>query len=311
MCRNGWLFAILIMISFSAMTGHSQDGSNLPEIQAVAAVLDAFHEAASQADEELYFSFFAPEGVFMGTDASERWTVPEFREFAHPYFCAGKGWTLVPRDRFVYLGGADTVAWFDEKLDSASYGESRGSGVLRKIDGAWKVAHYNLTVPVPNDLLADLVRRIRGAEPEDTVVFIVRHAEKANEPGNSDPRLSDEGQARAARLARMLTNHTFGAAYATEYRRTQETVAPSAAAAGIEVTVRNAAGVEKLAKVLKTVHRGQFVLVSGHSNTVPALIQELGWKEKIVIEDGDYDDLFVVTLREGDRPALLHLSFGS
>ena len=84
MCRNGWLFAILIMISFSAMTGHSQDGSNLPEIQAVAAVLDAFHEAASQADEELYFSFFAPEGVFMGTDASERWTVPEFREFAHP-----------------------------------------------------------------------------------------------------------------------------------------------------------------------------------------------------------------------------------
>jgi hypothetical protein len=53
------------------------------------------------------------------------------------------------------------VAWFDEVLDSASYGECRGTGVLRREDGVWKIAHYNLTIPIPNDLAKDFVAKIR------------------------------------------------------------------------------------------------------------------------------------------------------
>ncbi|MCH6552394.1 MAG: nuclear transport factor 2 family protein, partial [Planctomycetes bacterium] len=99
----------------------------------VAAVLDDFHDAASKGDGVRYFSHFAPEAVFLGTDATERWTVAEFREYAHPHFGAGEGWTYVPHDRHVMLSENGTLAWVDEKLTNEKYGELRGTGVLRKI----------------------------------------------------------------------------------------------------------------------------------------------------------------------------------
>jgi ketosteroid isomerase-like protein len=128
---------------------------------AIHRALDDWHDAAADADEARYFGAMAPEFVFLGTDATERWNVAAFREFAHPYFAKGKAWTFLPRNRHVMLAPSGDVAWFDEKLDSASYGECRGSGVLRRIDGAWKIAHYNLTIPIPNDLAKTVVGMIR------------------------------------------------------------------------------------------------------------------------------------------------------
>lgn len=124
--------------------------------------LNDWHRAAADADEARYFAAMAPELVFLGTDATERWDVAAFREFAHPYFAKGKAWTFTPRDRHVILSPAGDVAWFDEKLDSASYGECRGTGVVRKVGNAWKIAHYNLTIPIPNDLSKSVVEMIRG-----------------------------------------------------------------------------------------------------------------------------------------------------
>jgi hypothetical protein len=69
--------------------------------QQVAAVLDDWHQAASVADEERYFKHFAPNGVFMGTDATERWTVSQFREWAKPHFQRKKAWSFKPRDRHI------------------------------------------------------------------------------------------------------------------------------------------------------------------------------------------------------------------
>jgi ketosteroid isomerase-like protein len=128
---------------------------------AIRAAIDDWHDAAAKADEARYFGAMAPEFVFLGTDATERWDVAAFREYAHPHFAQGKGWKFVPRDRHVILSPRGDVAWFDEKLDSASYGECRGSGVMRRIDGAWKIAHYNLTIPVPNELADEVVKMIR------------------------------------------------------------------------------------------------------------------------------------------------------
>lgn len=125
------------------------------------AMLDDWHDAAADADESRYFAAMAPEFVFLGTDATERWDVAAFREFAHPYFAKGKAWTFKPRDRHVILSPNGDVAWFDEKLDSATYGECRGTGVARKVGDAWKVAHYNLTIPIPNDLAKTVVEMIR------------------------------------------------------------------------------------------------------------------------------------------------------
>ncbi len=125
------------------------------------AMLDDWHDAAADADEARYFGAMSPEFVFLGTDATERWDLASFREFAHPYFAKGKAWTFVPRDRHVILAPAGDIAWFDEKLDSASYGECRGSGVVRRIDGRWTISHYNLTIPIPNDLAKTVVGMIR------------------------------------------------------------------------------------------------------------------------------------------------------
>ena len=69
-----------------------------PKAADVDSVLDDFHHAAAAADEERYFAHFAPEGVFLGTDASERWTVEQFRRYAQPHFDKGDGWHYKSRD---------------------------------------------------------------------------------------------------------------------------------------------------------------------------------------------------------------------
>ena len=128
----------------------------------VNSVLDDFHQAASDADFERYFGHFAGESIFIGTDITERWTVDEFKEYARPHFDAGRGWTYVPEERFVYMAQDQQAAWFDEILHNESFGRTRGTGVLVKEEGAWKVAQYHLTLPVPNELIYDLVDMISG-----------------------------------------------------------------------------------------------------------------------------------------------------
>lgn len=140
----------------------------LADERAVRAVLDDFHAAASEADGARYFAHFAPGAIFLGTDAEERWTVPQFRVYAEPYFDRGQGWTYAATERWITLSAQRDTAWFDERLHNEKYGETRGSGVLVAIDGRWRIAQYNLTIPVPNELAGDLVERIRGrTDPEE------------------------------------------------------------------------------------------------------------------------------------------------
>ncbi|WP_091738174.1 nuclear transport factor 2 family protein [Phenylobacterium immobile] len=130
---------------------------------AASQVLDSFHAAAARADTA-YFDLFAPEGVFIGTDVSERWSVAQFRAYAEPAFKAGKGWIYRARDRHVAVAPCACVAWFDEVLDSRSYGTARGTGVLVAQDGVWKVSQYALTFPIPNDLAHEFTDRIKAYE---------------------------------------------------------------------------------------------------------------------------------------------------
>ena len=150
----------------AAASGQDADIAAVDGAEAVEAVLDDFHRAASEADGDVYFGLFAAEGVFLGTDATERWTVDEFRAYAKPHFDRGRGWTYEPLERHVSISDDGGTAWFDERLHNDGLGETRGSGVLVRRGGAWKVAQYNLTIPVPNELAADLVERIRGLDLE-------------------------------------------------------------------------------------------------------------------------------------------------
>lgn len=115
----------------------------------IADVLDDWHKAASDADEERYFGHFAPDAVFMGTDATERWEVEAFRTYAHPHFAKGKAWSFRVVRRAVMVEGK--LGWFDEDLTTPNLGPARGSGVMRHDGKTWRILHYNLTITVPNE----------------------------------------------------------------------------------------------------------------------------------------------------------------
>jgi len=137
-------FCALLLLAACA---HAPRGSAAEE--AVGSALDDFHDAAAKADEDRYFAHFAPGGVFLGTDATERWEVPAFRAYAHPHFAKGKAWTFRAARRIVTVRG--DMAWFDEDLETQNLGPARGSGVLSLHDGKWLIDQYVLSITVPNE----------------------------------------------------------------------------------------------------------------------------------------------------------------
>lgn len=133
--------------------------------RAIAGVLDSLHAAAATADEDLYFDLYAPEAVFLGTDAGERWTIEEFHDWARQYFQRDSAWVYRVLDRHITMAPGGRIAWFDERLHNDRLGECRGSGALRLIDGRWRITQYNLSIPIPNDLADEVVGLIRANEP--------------------------------------------------------------------------------------------------------------------------------------------------
>jgi hypothetical protein len=134
-----------------------------PARAAVDRVLDDWHAAAAAADEARYFSHFSDGAVFFGTDAAERWDVSSFYAYAHPYFSRGKAWTFRAVRRAVFFAADGRTAWFDEDLDTPNLGPARGTGVLVRRDDRWRIAQYNLSVPIPNTVFKDVRALIEGA----------------------------------------------------------------------------------------------------------------------------------------------------
>src|SRR5665647_790580 len=155
------LLALLILVSPISLAAQ-----NTTSVTAINSTLDQLHDAASKADGSQYFKLFTDDAVYIGSDAAERWTIKEFRAFAEPYFARGTGWTYKPRSRHVIVADipCHCVAWFDELLDSESYGTSRGTGVLILKNGSWKISQYALTFPIPNDLAKGMTTEIKAFE---------------------------------------------------------------------------------------------------------------------------------------------------
>lgn len=131
-------------------------------------MLDDWHDAAAHADEGRYFGHFAEDGVFLGTDATERWDVAAFRAYAHPRFASGKAWSFRAMDRHVTFDDGGKLAWFDEALTTAGLGPARGSGVVRRdAAGHWELVQYNLTITVPNERFAEVKRLLEASPPGD------------------------------------------------------------------------------------------------------------------------------------------------
>ncbi|GAC1336239.1 MAG: hypothetical protein NVSMB23_00560 [Myxococcales bacterium] len=138
----------------SALVGGTEPASATAAQVAAGRTLDDFHAAAAAADEARYFAHFARDAVFLGTDATERWSVAAFRSFAHPFFARGKAWSFTSVRRHVTVLDGGTAAFFDEELATPNLGPARGSGVLVREGSAWKIAQYNLAITVPNEKMS-------------------------------------------------------------------------------------------------------------------------------------------------------------
>ncbi|OYU81407.1 MAG: hypothetical protein CFE23_04795 [Flavobacterium sp. BFFFF1] len=123
----------------------------------VSAVLDSWHKAAAEANFEAYFSKLSTDAVFIGTDPTEHWTKDAFIAFAKPFFEKGKAWDFKALERHIYFSEDGKIAWFDELLDTWMK-VCRGSGVLKKEDGQWKIAHYVLSITIPNDNTDEVIQ---------------------------------------------------------------------------------------------------------------------------------------------------------
>ncbi len=131
--------------------------AQMAEKQKINEVLDSWHLAAANVDFDAYFGKMTKDAVFIGTDAMENWQNEEFRTFSKPYFDKGKAWSFTAVQRNIYLNEDRSFAWFDELLDTQMK-ICRGSGVLKKENGQWKIAHYVLSIAVPNENVDELVQ---------------------------------------------------------------------------------------------------------------------------------------------------------
>jgi hypothetical protein len=147
-------------IAVPATISTSTSTSTSTTTTGVASVLDDFHLAAAAGNWQKYFSLMSDDGVFLGSDVSERWPKAEFQNYAS----SSSGWTYVAQIRNIDFTPDGNTAWFDEVLLSANYGTSRGTGVLIKTDSGWKISQYHLVFPIPNALADKITDEIKAFE---------------------------------------------------------------------------------------------------------------------------------------------------
>jgi ketosteroid isomerase-like protein len=142
-------YALCLLMMFSALA--AADDSAF-ELAAVNSVIDDFHAAAAAGNRSEYLGLMTDDGVFLGTDEWERWPKqPEFTDYVDAAFKDGTGWTFAPVERTVAFSASGDIAWFDEVVVSEQYGRFRGTGVLSREDGQWRIAHYALSFLVLNE----------------------------------------------------------------------------------------------------------------------------------------------------------------
>jgi broad specificity phosphatase PhoE len=147
-----------------------------------------------------------------------------------------------------------------------------------------------------------------------TTVIFVRHAEKMTMP-EDDPGLSPAGQRRVAELTRQLVDADvvagIDAVYTTPFRRTEETARPLADALDLPLNSYDAADTEAIMEHIVSAHKGKIILVVGHSNTLPALIGNMGASKKVPkIDENEYDNIYIVSIPWFGKTKTIRLRYG-
>ena len=152
-------------------------------------------------------------------------------------------------------------------------------------------------------------------------VFLVRHAEKEDEP-RQDPPLKKEGVARSQELARLLGGAGVKAIITSQFARTKQTGEALATKLGLTATAislkSNPSNPRQIAEestrevVNKILERsGESVLVIGHSNSVPDVIKMLGGDVVPTIEESKFDNLFILTVYAKGKAKVVQLKYGA
>jgi broad specificity phosphatase PhoE len=146
------------------------------------------------------------------------------------------------------------------------------------------------------------------AQSAPLTVFVVRHAEKG--PEVPDPSLSDAGRRRATELARVLSDSRVTALFATEFKRTQETLAPLAAATGVAPTHLLARDMDALIEQIRALPPGSRAVVASHSNLIHVIVARLTGVMLPELTDLDYDRLVVATITGKEKGTAVVLRYG-
>ena len=159
---------------------------------------------------------------------------------------------------------------------------------------------------------AALPTGVRATNDPPTTLILIRHAEKLIvPPENKDPDLSLAGQARAQELVRMFSDSGIAAIYATQYKRTQQTVKPLADKLGLPVTKLEAKQTAELVKQIRAHNAGQTIFIAGHNNTVPEIIAAMGGPKFPIIPETEYDNLYILTVYSDGPAKLIKMKYGS
>ena len=172
-----YLLSILVFFSCAQPQKTETNSDKAPadfsvEKKQIAAMLDSFNVAAARSDYQHYFSFYTRDAVFAGTDATENWNKDAFMIWAKPHFDKKKTWDFTAVQRNIYFGRHPDIAWFDELLKTGMK-ICRGSGVVVKENGEWKVQQYILSMTVPNEKM-DEVLKLKGPI-EDSLLTVLEN----------------------------------------------------------------------------------------------------------------------------------------
>jgi len=134
-------------------------------------------------------------------------------------------------------------------------------------------------------------------ESDVTTIYLVRHAEKADD-GTKDPPLTATGQSRAQALMTLLIKENIGYIYSTDYKRTRQTAVPLSKSTGLPVKIYDPRALEEFAVQIRAIKDAQ-ILVVGHSNTTPTLANHLiGETVYSQFDESEYEHIIKVQLSD-------------
>ena len=172
------------------------------------------------------------------------------------------------------------------------------------------IGSFALTVTFLGSSLSGSLAANQAAQPK--TIILVRHAEKmVVPPENKDPDISVQGEARAKEIARMFGSSGITAIYATQFKRTQQTVKPLSERLRVPVTVVEAKKTADLVSQIRARGAGETIFIAGHNNTVPEIIAALGGPSFPIIPETDFDNLYILTMQADGATKLVHLKYGS